>query len=194
MLPDLARTIRRGLVAAWRDRSLEEIRNIAVARGSGEYWTAPEPLADDGWMIPGCPVNGPQLATHEDSMLAAAWFTGAGGEPQVYAAFSTDGGESFGPRIRVDEGLPLGRVDIATLDDGSAIVAWLETSGNAPRIQLRRVRPDGVLDDPVTVSETGGARSSGFPRIVRDGDALWVAWTQLGAGGGVRFRLVTIGA
>ena len=27
----------------------------------GDTWSAPEPLFDDGWKIPGCPVNGPAI-------------------------------------------------------------------------------------------------------------------------------------
>ncbi|MYH09571.1 MAG: exo-alpha-sialidase [Gemmatimonadales bacterium] len=90
-----------GLVAAYRDRSESEVRDIAVVRGAGERWTAPAPLSTDGWVIPGCPVNGPQLSGGEGA-LASAWYTGVGGTPQAYVAFSADGGASFGPRIRID--------------------------------------------------------------------------------------------
>ncbi|MYA32560.1 MAG: exo-alpha-sialidase [Gemmatimonadales bacterium] len=180
-----------GLVAAYRDRSESEVRDIAVVRGAGERWTAPAPLSTDGWVIPGCPVNGPQLSGGEGA-LASAWYTGVDGTPQVYVSFSEDGGATFGPRIRVDEGLPLGRVDIERLDDGSAVAVWLEASDDAPRVLARRVDPDGSLGTPLLISETAGERSSGFPRMVRTGDEVLFAWTIPGEGGGVRVRSVRL--
>lgn len=180
-----------GLVAAYRDRSESEVRDIAVVRGAGERWTEPAPLSTDGWVIPGCPVNGPQLSGAELA-LTSAWYTGVDGTPQVYVAFSDDGGATFSPRIRVDEGLPLGRVDIERLEDGSAVVVWLEASNDTPRVLVRRVDPDGSLGTPLLISETAGERSSGFPRMVRLGDELLFAWTIPGEGGGVRVRPVRL--
>jgi len=180
-----------GLVAAYRDRSDEEIRDIAVVRGAGEAWTAPSHLSQDGWMIPGCPVNGPQLSA-DGQLLTAAWYTGAGGEPQTYVAFSEDGGATFSDRIRVDEGLPLGRVDIELLDDGSAIVVWLETTDETGRVLARRVTASGELGEPVVVSDTSGERASGFPRLVRIADELIFAWTLPEEDGGVRVRSIAI--
>ncbi len=180
-----------GLVAAYRDRSESEVRDIAVVRGAGERWTEPAPLSTDGWVIPGCPVNGPQLSG-DGGALVSAWYTGVGGTPQVYVTFSGDGGATFGPRIRVDEGLPLGRVDIERLEDGSAVVVWLEASSDTPRVLARRVHPDGSLEAPLLISETAGERSSGFPRMARLGDELLFAWTIPGEGGGVRVRAVRL--
>ena len=180
-----------GLVAAYRDRSESEVRDISVVRGAGERWTEPAPLATDGWEIPGCPVNGPQLSGAERA-LASAWYTGVGGVPRVYVAFSEDRGATFGPRIRIDEGLPLGRVDIERLDDGSAVAVWLEASNETPRLLARRVWPDGSMETPVLVSETAGERSSGFPRMVRIADELLIAWTLASDDGGVRVRSVRI--
>ncbi len=180
-----------GLVAAYRDRGETEIRDIAVVRGAGETWTDPTQVSADGWKIPGCPVNGPQLSASGLDVVAA-WYTGVGGEPQVYAAFSNDGGATFGSRIRVDEGVPLGRVDIERLDDGSAIVVWLEASDDRPRVLARRVRSDGGLESTVEISPTAGGRAAGFPRMVRLGDELLFAWTLPGESGGVRVRGVRL--
>jgi len=179
-----------GLVAAYRDRSEDEIRDVAVVRGLGERWTEPVPVAAHGWKIAGCPVNGPQLSA-AGPRVAAAWYTGVGGEPRVYGAFSANGGESFDPPIRIDEGLPVGRVDIELLDDGTAIVTWLEGS-DGPRILARRIGPGGESDPPVEIARTSGARSSGFPRVIRLAEELLVAWTLPGDDGGVRVRPVRI--
>ncbi|MDH3733237.1 MAG: glycoside hydrolase [Gemmatimonadota bacterium] len=179
-----------GLVAAYRDRSEAEVRDIAVVRGLGETWSEPAHVAADDWTIPGCPVNGPQLSARE-SGVAGAWYTGAGG-PHAFAAFSSDGGESFGPPIRIDEGLPIGRVDIEYVDAGSAIVTWVEGGDGGAQVMARRVFDDGSTGAAFTVSETSGERASGFPRMVRIGDDLVVAFTLPGDTGGVRVRSVRL--
>jgi hypothetical protein len=174
-----------GMVAAYRDRSEREIRNIAVVREIGGSWTEPLHVADDDWMYPGCPVNGPQIAAAGDTVVVA-WFTAPQDEARVRVAFSFDGGAMFGPAIRVDDGDPLGRVDVEWLGSGVAVVSWLERAGAGAEIKLRRVRPHGAPGRAWTVAETSGARGSGFPRMARVGDALLVAWTEVGANGGVR--------
>jgi hypothetical protein len=44
----------------------------------------PVPVAEDGWEMPACPVNGPALAAHGER-LGAAWFTAAGGASRACA-------------------------------------------------------------------------------------------------------------
>lgn len=172
----LVRT-RRGLVAAYRDRSAEGIRDIAVTRRVAGTWTVPAVVARDGWDYPGCPVNGPQLAASGDT-VAIAWFTAPGGRARVFAAWSFDAGSTWGAPIGIDAGRPLGRVDIELAGDGSAVVAWLETSGDAAEVRARRVQANGRTAAPFSVAATAQARSSGFPRIVRVGNELLIAWTS----------------
>ena len=166
-----------GLVVAYRDRSEGEIRDIAITRLEGGTWTSPEILHEDGWQISGCPVNGPALDAQE-ARVAAAWFTAADGVPRVQIAFSDDEGVRFGEPVVVDEGAPLGRVDVVLLADGTALVSWLEQTGEQAAIRLRTVQPDGTLGPVMTVAETSAARASGFPRMVRNGKQVFVAWTE----------------
>lgn len=178
-----------GLVAAYRDRSPEEIRDVAVVRHVGGAWTQPTLVADDGFHYPGCPVNGPQLAANGDT-VAIAWYTAPAQRARVQAAFSTDGGASWSAPIRVDDGDPLGRVDVELLVDGSALVVWLERTAEAAEVRARSVRPDGAVARSRSVAATAESRSSGFPRTAPLGDETLVAYTLLGAGGGVRVRSV----
>ena len=62
--------------------------------------------------------------------------------------------KTFGEPIRVDEGTPLGRVDAMLLDDGAALVVWLETTARGAEVRARRVRPDGEASVPATVALT----------------------------------------
>ncbi len=183
----LARTSE-GLVAAYRDRSEGEIRDIGIVRGRGEGWTEPALVAEEGWQISGCPVNGPQLSS-SGLRVMSAWFTGEGDEPRVHVAFSEDGGATFAAAIRADEGTPVGRVDVELLDDGAGLVVWLEAADGEPRILARAMSPEGDVGPPVIiVTETSGARASGFPRMARVGDEILFAWTFPGEEGGIRVR------
>ena len=159
-----------GLVAAYRDRSAQEIRDISVVRGGGGGWSAPAPLHRDGWTIAGCPVNGPQLDARGDDVVAA-WFT----KDRVLVAFSRDGGATFGAPRRIDGGKPTGRVDVVLREDGDAFVTWID--GNA--VVGRRVSPEGAPGPIFIIARTTTARASGFPRAARVGGATYVAWTEV---------------
>lgn len=175
---------RHGLVAVYRDRTEDETRDVAVTRFVDGAWTAPAPVANDGWVIPGCPVNGPQVAARGDSVVVA-WFTAAAETPRVLAAFSADGGATFGAPVAVHEGRPTGRVDVAWWDD-AALVSWIEETADSGSVRVRRVRPDGGVERAVTVATTSTARASGFPRLVVVGGDALIAWTAPGDDGGVR--------
>jgi hypothetical protein len=167
-----------GPVVVYRDRSEaeKEIRDISIVRLTGGKWSAPRPVFQDGWQLNGCPVNGPAVAV-AGRRVAVAWFTGADKTSRVKLTFSKDAGETFGQPIAVDDGNPAGRVDVLLLDDGSAMVCWLEKLPGGGAVRVRRVKPDGKRDEAITVAPSGTARSNGFPQMARAGDALVFAWT-----------------
>jgi hypothetical protein len=166
-------------LVAYRDRSSDEVRDISVAWLEGGRWSEPAPVHPDGWRIPGCPVNGPALDMAGDRVVVA-WFTMKGDSARVLAAISNDRGRRFGAPIRLDQGNPLGRTDVEMLDDGSALVSWLEVTGQEALIQVRRLGSRGEVSEPVTVARTSTGRASGFPRMVRSRGLLLFAWTETG--------------
>lgn len=175
-----AAVTRRGPIVAYRDRTDDEIRDIAIVRRRDGRWSQPETVHDDGWKIAACPVNGPALGASGDTVVIA-WFTGAQDTARVRAAWSFDGGETFAPPVQVDDGNAAGRVDVELLGDGSAAVSWLErTDSTQADVRLRRLRADGSMGAPVVVARSSGARASGFPRITRSGETLVMAWTEPG--------------
>ena len=186
-------------VLAFRDRAEGEVRDIHVSRwmagpDGGSAWTPSVPVHEDGWVIGGCPVNGPAMAARGDR-VAVAWFTAPEGEARVSVAFSDDAAASFGWPVRVDTGQPIGRVDVVMLDDGSAIVTWLERIGEGTVILGRRVAADGTAADPRPLAESDAARASGFPRIARLGpDRLMLAWTDPSGGSRVRAAVLDLDA
>jgi hypothetical protein len=181
-----------GILVAYRDRSSAEARDISLVRRTGGRWSRPYPLHADGWIIAGCPVNGPVLAAAGDR-VAAAWFTGAGDAPRVLAAFSQDGGAHFAAPVVVDDAAPIGRVRILMLADGSALVAWLGSatrapSGNDGAILAARVSATGVAGRPVRIARASAGRASGMPGMALAGDVAVFAWTEAapGSSGGAR--------
>ena len=180
----------RGPVIVYRDRSSEEVRDIHVVRWEEGAWSAPRAVHQDGWVIPGCPVNGPAIDARSDR-VAVAWFAAPDDEPRVQIAFSQDGGATFAPPTRVDDGSPLGRADVVLALDGSGIVLWLEETRNGEgELRLRRVDPDGSLGPSHVLSITRSARASGFPQILPlDGETLFAAWTEASDEGPVAVRV-----
>lgn len=169
-----------GPVAVYRDRSPEEIRDIRIIHFRDGVWQEGRIVHDDGWETGACPVNGPAVAARGDR-VAVAWFTAAGDVPRVKVAFSDDGGERFDDPITIDGGNPAGRVDVVMLEDGAALVSWLErTGGEFAEVRVRRVQANGRADGPVRMSSSSGERASGFPRMTRTGDGVvLVAWTDV---------------
>ena len=170
----------RGPVVAYRNRTADEIRDIYVTRRVGGKWTTGAPVHDDNWKIAACPVNGPALAARENR-VALAWFTAANGSAQVKVAFSRDAGAKFGAPTRVDGGNPAGRVDVAMLPDGDALVLWIErTRGDTAAVMVRRISAAGRSGTPVTLAASSAARASGFPRMAITGGNALFAWTVPG--------------
>jgi hypothetical protein len=170
---------KQGVVVAYRDRSTEEIRDIAIARTDAASWSVAN-VARDNWEIDGCPVNGPAIAS-DGQRVVVAWYTLAGNIHRVRAAISDDAGRTFGPPIEIDAGQGerslLGRVGVVIDVDGTAIVSWLAASARRASLLLRRISADGRGRE-VVIGDTTADREAGFPRIAREGDALIVMWTE----------------
>ena len=175
-----------GPIVAYRNRSADETRDIYVSRFTGEAWTVPAAVHNDGWKIAGCPVNGPALSA-VDRNVAVAWFTAPQDEGHALVAFSQDSGRTFTAPIRVDDAGSLGRVDVEQMPDGSAVVGWIESAHTSAVYTVRRVERNGQRSAAVVVTDLGTRRNSAYPRIARGGQELIVAWT----GTGDRLRVET---
>ena len=170
-----------GLFLAFRDRREGEFRDISFVRFRDEGQSSPKLVHRDGWHIRGCPTNGPALASSA-SGPAVAWFTAAGGESKVLAAFWNTSERRFDDPIRIDYGSPRGWAGVATLEDGSAAVSWVERS-EAGHFELRvlRVSQDEGTGTALTVAPVPAGRSAvGVPKLVRRADRLIFAWRDGG--------------
>ena len=163
-----------GTIVAYRDRSDDEIRDIRIVRSEGEGWSEPILVAEDGWMIHGCPVNGPSLAADSD-VVAVGWFTAADRRPRVQAALSVDGGATFGGPILVDDERPVGRVDLAIDSESKTWVLWMSHGGF---IELQSLAADGELGERSRIGRATATRAAGFPRLTATDDRLIIVWRE----------------
>ncbi len=172
----LAATRSGEILAAYRDRTEGEIRDIAIARLAKDGWQTPVIVHDDAWELAGCPVNGPAISTHKNR-VAVAWFTGADDIAAIQVAFSDDAGHSFAEPARIDLGNPVGRVDVEMLEDRSALVSWVEWVNDNEAIMVCRVKKAGCVVREVLAINSSGA-SVNFPKMAKLGRDIYFAWTQ----------------
>lgn len=184
-----------GPVAAWRGRTDSEIRDNRVSILRDGKWSVPAPLGNEGWEIAGCPVNGPAMAARGNQVVAA-WFTAQGERPRVRAAFSSDGGQTFGKPIEIDDIAPLGRIGLVWRDDHSAIVSWMMQANSANKktdIALRVIHTDGSADNIKPVVKVSAGRDAGVPQLAMlpDGKVM-LAWTESAPDYGIKTLVADI--
>ncbi len=172
-------------IIAYRNRTVDEIRDIAVVRNSGHGWSDPQIAHTDGWNTSACPVNGPALAASGDR-VALAWFTMAGLTPRVQLALSADAGASFRLRQTLSEGTAMGRVQITSHGDGW-LLSWMDRPPGAATAVIRLAHLDqhGDLRWQQQLDGVSAQRVSGVPRMVVLADGgIVMAWTGSKAGQG----------
>lgn len=169
-----------GAIAAYRNRTDEEIRDIYVSRYQQGAWSEPVRVHPDNWKIGGCPVNGPVIKARGDTVLVT-WFTGADDTYQVKASFSYDGGTTFQPPVIINENEPIGRLDAAVTANDYSVVSWMEQAGDSAALKVRAIQNNSQELSPVRkVSSMSRDRQSGFPQMTAHNGHLFFAWTAVG--------------
>ena len=179
---DIALTAR-GPLLVYRDRTPEEIRDIATSRLQRGTWSASRILHADHWTMPACPVNGPSVSAKGDEVLVG-WYTAANDVPTLKLARSGDAGDRFAAPVVVDQGNAVqGRVDVA-FDDEAAWVLWLREDAAGQSLQLARFAPglSRELQRIEVAKLQGRGRGTGFPQLVLHDSMAHVVWTDVVAG------------
>ena len=167
-----------GPVAVYRDRTVEEMRDIYLTRFADEEWQPGKPVGDDRWEIPGCPVNGPVIQAN-DSQLAVAWFSAGNEKPKVQVAWSNDAGDNMSAPVQVAAGGLFGHVGAAILPSGDMAVSWLSSAeGGTAELHLRRVSSSGDAGPDQVIAEATGVAPFSVPQVLRVGESLLLAWTD----------------
>ncbi|MGY0800109.1 sialidase family protein [Lysobacter sp. A286] len=174
----------KGPLLAYRDRSVGEIRDIAVTRWQDGNWTPPHIVYPDQWEMPACPVNGPSIAASGDQVVVG-WYTSqstpAGDIPTVKLAYSDDAGDTFAAPITLDHGETVhGRIAVA-MDANSAWVVWVREDAQGQSLQLARYSPGLVREEQrIELARVAGrGRGTGFPQIALAGGDAHVVWTEV---------------
>lgn len=163
-----------GLLLAYRAHTKDDIRDIAVTRLDGGRFTSPKIVYPDKWQVDACPVNAAAVAAKGEN-VAIAWYTAAEDKPRVEIAFSPDSGATFGKATVASTGPAYGYASVALDDAGGAYVSWLERGGDGARVLARHIQNTGAAG-PVIEVAAGTRKNLGYPRILRAGNEVWIAW------------------
>lgn len=165
-----------GPIAVYRDRTPGEIRDVYVTRFADGRWSPGSPIREDGWVIRGCPVNGPAIDAAGD-LVGVAWFSAADGRAVVRAAISTNAGKTFKDPVDIASAGASGHVGIAVIDRKSVAVSWVETDKHGTNaINIRGLTRSGDLGPVNTVGRSTLKRI--YPQLIRSDDRLILAWTD----------------
>jgi hypothetical protein len=163
-----------GLLAAYRGHAPQNIRDIWLLPNVQGRWLKPRVANADNWHLPGCPVNGPDLDV-DGPHVALVWFSAPQNQPEVLLAFSDDGGSKFTTPIRIDDGNPVGRAQVALLPGRSVLAFWLENKSGKTRLLGRNVQDDKNLEPPFEITRGGGL---GYPHVIRTGKRVFITWAE----------------
>ena len=165
-----------GPIVVYRDRSEKEVRDIYIVKNINGTWEKPNAVHDDGWIINGCPVNGPKVAVNSKN-LAVSWFTVSNNHPLVNVSFSKNNGNSFGAPLKVNDHDAIGRVDVAFLNDEEVIVSYMEVDDIGTYLRIKKVSFDGKISEPITISKIDGGRNTGVPQLEIIDSEIFIVWT-----------------
>lgn len=174
------------LYAAWRHVYPGNIRDIAftVSRDGGKTFASPIRVSEDGWVLDGCPENGPAMVVDAQQRVHVVWPTLIGGgstgsEPSLalYYAMSQDG-RQFTPRQQIPtDGVPR-HVQIALSPGGGLVLAWDEGADGSRRLAMAEGTPDasgGVQFERRVLGESAGAT---YPVLAATRAGVVTAWTS----------------
>ncbi|WP_445367325.1 sialidase family protein [Methylomonas sp. BW4-1] len=165
------------LVTVYRDHAAGEIRDISAVRWQAGGHPQIANVHADGWVIGGCPSNGPSIDL-TPSTSVAAWFTAADGKGRVKLAFSTDQGAHFNSPIELDADAS-GYTNALLLDDGSALVSWRGRNGPDDELRVAKVTSSGKVSRQTTVYRGSFPKwPSKYLALARVGKQAFVAWTD----------------
>ena len=165
-----------GPIVVYRDRGEKEVRDIYSVKNINGTWEEPNVVHDDGWIINGCPVNGPKVAVNSKD-LAIAWFTVSNDNPLVNVSFSKNNGNSFGAPVKVNDHDAIGRVDVSFLNDKEVIVSYMEVDDIGTYLRIKKVSFDGKISEPITISKIDGGRNTGVPQLEIIDSEIFIVWT-----------------
>ncbi len=163
---------------AYRDLLPGSIRDISmsVSMDNGKTFHRTADFSKDGWMVDGCPHNGPSIAMNYNKNYTT-WFSGGRRKGVHYAELNTKGEVLHQKYLSHD-----GRfIQLDLLNDGSRLIAYNEeykVGGEA----FSRIKVNRITDTLFTEREiTPNYIKASYPVLETYGDrGIVVAWTENG--------------
>jgi hypothetical protein len=190
------------IFAVWRHIYPPNLRDMAVAKSvdGGKTFGAPVRLSEDGWAVDGCPEDGPSLSVDGGGVVHVTWPTIAPGmtnRKAIFYSYSIDGGRTFAPRVRLDDGLPDHRPahPQLILSGNRVVVAWDEGAGDDRRIRARAVRSaagDGWSPTTGPIMTVGDDRIGSYPTLANTSAGPVIAWAATAPTAAVRVARVQV--
>ncbi|HEX8142080.1 MAG TPA: sialidase family protein [Pyrinomonadaceae bacterium] len=175
----------------WRQVLPGEYRHIAVSSSAdgGQTFSSPVIVADDQWVIAGCPVSGPALNVTRDSALRVMWYTaGERGKTGLYWAESRDAGKTFSESRLFAGGQAFGAPLLLANGRDDHVAVWANDDGGAQRVMASTLNAgDNQSAHFVISAELPSAATAGDQLFVgyiinaNDRRSIWVARAKLAA-------------
>ena len=171
--------------AAWRHVYPGNLRDMAftVSRDGGKSFAAPVRISEDGWVISGCPDDGPAMSVDGQGTVHVVWPTVVGGDNPEGAIFysSTQDARQFAPRVRVATlgGRRPAHPQVLAGPAGTVFVAWDEIVNGDRIAALREVRLRS--DKPPTFGAIVRLSSDGhgsYPVLALTESGILAVWTS----------------
>lgn len=164
-----------GSAVVYRDRLPQEIRDISLVHLKNDSWSKPSRIQKDNWVMPGCPVNGPSIATN-GNIIAVSRFTVIKNKAKIILRLFKDGQAESGKEIILDENIPVGRCTTVCSKDAVYNI-WIGVDKKQTVLRMAEVSLSGKIKRKITLVPIDKDRSSGMPRAIFSNNYLWVSWT-----------------
>ena len=164
-----------GSAVVYRDRLPQEIRDISLVHIKNDAWSKPSRIQNDNWVMPGCPVNGPSIATN-GNIIAVSRFTVIKNKAKIILRLFKDGQTASGKEITLDENIPVGRCTTVCSKDAVYNI-WIGVDKKQTVLRMAEVSLSGKIKRKITLVPIDKDRSSGMPRAIFSNNYLWVSWT-----------------
>ena len=164
-----------GSAVVYRDRLPQEIRDISLVHLKNNAWSKPSRIEKDNWVMPGCPVNGPSIATN-GNIIAVSRFTVIKNKAKIILRLFKDGQTESGKEIILDENIPVGRCTTVCSKDAVYNI-WIGVDKKQTVLRMAEVSLSGKIKRKITLVPIDKDRSSGMPRAIFSNNYLWVSWT-----------------
>ena len=187
----------------WNDKLNDDDRynNMFISKSIDGGWTFTEPIQinDDDGSVPQAAYA--SISANENGNVYIVWTDGrieGGGIGDIYFDKSTDGGETFGNDLKVNDNSKRGddvTPSVAADSYGNAYVVWEDCRNDAGDVYFSKLSVgNSTFSANICVNDDPGAhQQSGAAMTIDDNGSIYVAWSDLRDYGGIYFSKSTDG-